>query len=456
MYWSDVIEKLEIAFQPVVDVRTGLCFAAEAFVRGVDRAGFPSIDEFLDASHRLGLLARTDEVLVEMALAAFHRFAAGHPVGLFINVDARTIAGTRDILFQVSKAAGRHGMAAASVIVDVSGHGSIDPGVLALETSGMDRTDLCGLAIHGFAEGALGLPFLYHARPNFVKISRSFIVDMVGRIERKEFVRQIVHVARMAGARVIAVGVETEQESRVCREVGCDFIQGRLLQEPTPRVEELQDRYHVEGMSVGNNVSARRGRRPLDDQIEVIVPIHDAEPMDNVFERFRREGRRSFFPVTRSTGEPVGLVVEEKLKEYAYSRFGKDLISNKMFGHRLMEFVIPCPTADIGETPEKVLEIFSRYDSTLGILIVENGVYVGFLHAHMLLRIIQERNVARARDENPLTRLPGNNAINEYIEKALADVGTEHNVAYFDFDNFKPFNLETAVCCALPARSGWH
>ncbi len=47
---------------------------------------------------------------------------------------------------------------------------------------------------------------------------------------------------------------------------------------------------------------------------------------------------------------------------------------------------------------------------------------------------------ATARDQNPLTRLPGNRAIEGEINRALRDRVRAYSLFYFDFDNFKPFN----------------
>lgn len=87
-----------------------------------------------------------------------------------------------------------------------------------------------------------------------------------------------------------------------------------------------------------------------------------------------------------------------------------------------------------------MIEAFSTESAADGIVIVEGGAYAGVLSSGALLRLVHERNLAMATDQNPLTRLPGNAAILRHIEGALADAGRGHVLAYLDFDNFKPFN----------------
>ena len=53
---------------------------------------------------------------------------------------------------------------------------------------------------------------------------------------------------------------------------------------------------------------------------------------------------------------------------------------------------------------------------------------------------LSEKNIAIARDQNPLTKLPGNTLITAYISETLNDLENTYVYVYFDFDNFKPFN----------------
>jgi diguanylate cyclase (GGDEF)-like protein len=143
--------------------------------------------------------------------------------------------------------------------------------------------------------------------------------------------------------------------------------------------------------------------------------------------------------VVDDAGRPLGILRESRLKNYVYSPFGKDLIANKQLGRTMTEFVVKCPVIDLATPFDRMLAIFSATDHADGILITTNMVYRGFLSAHSLIRAVHEKTLDRAREENPLTRLAGNAAINEYIAGRLAD-GEGALLAYIDFDNFKPFN----------------
>jgi diguanylate cyclase (GGDEF)-like protein len=71
---------------------------------------------------------------------------------------------------------------------------------------------------------------------------------------------------------------------------------------------------------------------------------------------------------------------------------------------------------------------------------VDNLKYKGFLNARSLLKVLNEKNLAIARDQNPLTKLPGNTLIHKCVSEAMLETNTPYFFVYFDFDNFKPYN----------------
>ena len=218
-------------------------------------------------------------------------------------------------------------------------------------------------------------------------------------------------------------------------------MQGFLVQEATCQLDELLDHYdEIARLSKKERRAAASDHRLIADQIDVIAPISINAGMEEVFERFHREKERTFFPVVDANHEPLGIVREQELKTYVFSRYGQALIANKTLGRRLRDFLVRCPTADINTRAELILHGYSAEETSEGILLTDSTKYAGFLSARSLLKIINDKDLTAAREQNPLSKLPGNNAIHEYISNVLVDNATEVVLVYFDFDNFKPFN----------------
>lgn len=73
------------------------------------------------------------------------------------------------------------------------------------------------------------------------------------------------------------------------------------------------------------------------------------------------------------------------------------------------------------------------------VYVTKNGKYFGIVPVYVLLDAITDRNIALAKNANPLSGLPGNESINLELSKKikLKDI---FDVCYIDINNFKPYN----------------
>ncbi|MGE5518159.1 MAG: GGDEF domain-containing protein [Bacteroidota bacterium] len=440
-HWAEIAATLDMAFQPIVNIHTGTCYGYEALLRNTEAAGFASIQAFFDACHGDGVLAVMEMTLREKTIAKFVRMEHWRQAKLFVNMDNRALDAAGALAARTRALLDRHGVNESQVVFEVSErHGFAEPGAAAAVLAPYKRAGL-RLAIDDFGTGFSGLQLLYFAEPDFLKIDRFFVSDIANDSKKKLFLAQIVNIAHLLGVVMVAEGVETEREYFVCKDIGCDLIQGYMVQKPTIDLAELKPAYQtVARLAKSERRLVTGDHKLIADQIARVDPISQDCRMEEVFERFRADKSLTFFPVVDEAGEPVGIVREKELKDYTYSLYGKALISNKTIGRKLKHFVTRCPMADINTKAEHILQAYSTVEGSEGIIIVDNMKYVGFLSAHSLLRVINEKNLAAARDQNPLTKLPGNNLIHEYVSDVLAATDQEAVLAYFDFDNFKPFN----------------
>ncbi len=423
------------AFQAIANIHTGQCLGYEILARPHLRSGAAGIRALFDAHHAQGTLAELELTVRRRAAEKAAFLPAMRHRLLFANLDHRVgsqtdavVRATRDLL----------GPYAAQVVNEVDGFDG--PAAAAADWVRLVRGQEAMVALDRFATGGRGLVLLQHCDLDFLKIDRAFVegVDSVAR--KRVLLSQLVTTAHTLGIEVIAVGVETARELMVCRELGCDLVQGFFLQPPVldpaeagthfPQVEELarQD----------------RSRRLIDhkwivDQLDRTPAVAVDTAMTDAFARVARDPNQAVVPVVDQLGQPIGVLRERNLRNYAYSAFGKELIANRSLGRTLRNFMSRCPIADINTPLDQLLAIYSTEEDADGILIAEQLVYQGFLSARSLIRAMHEKTLARARDENPLTKLPGNALIDDYVTKLLSR-GASGVLVYIDFDNFKPFN----------------
>lgn len=442
--WQSVVQQFDYAFQPIVNIHTGICLGFEALLRNWGTSRFNSINQIFDAAHYEDKLSLLDHILREKAIRKFKSIPFHKGLILFVNLDNRIFA--QPALFEdtFSKLLAQEDLHPSHICLEISERHQIPA---ATDFYNYHRHSPLKIALDNFGSGYSGMWLLYNMEPHFIKIDRLFIEGIASDARKKLFVTKVVGLAHMLGIRVIAERVETSSEFQVCKEIGCDYLQGYFIQAPTGKTSELALRYaKIEKLAQNDRRKNSQDLWRLDKKIEKIKPlILDVQSprekaLDKIFNYFQLNSKVSFLPVVDGNHEPLGLIREKDLKEFVYSLYGRDLLMNKYSKKHVQDFITPCPISEISTTVEDLIEIFSVDVESEGILLTRHGKYIGFLSTQSLLHILNEKNIAMARDQNPLTRIAGNNLISDYIARRLQENGSKCSLIYFDFDNFKPFN----------------
>lgn len=85
------------------------------------------------------------------------------------------------------------------------------------------------LWIDDFGAGYANLNYLQRLSCKAVKIDRSFLAM---HDHRRELLGGMINLARACGLRVVVEGIETDQDDRLVKELGCDLLQGYFLGRP--------------------------------------------------------------------------------------------------------------------------------------------------------------------------------------------------------------------------------
>jgi EAL domain-containing protein (putative c-di-GMP-specific phosphodiesterase class I)/GGDEF domain-containing protein len=439
--WLDMAENLDIAFQPIIDIHSGRTFGFEALLRGYDRHGFSSPIDLINQCHDDGLLAVFEERMLERAFAQFAKHPDWRALKLFVNIDGRTVISHPDIRSSLIAMKSRHGLPNANLALEISERYDYAATEKGLERLAELRRAFGPLTIDDFGAGHANLQLFYHLEPGILKLDRFLISSIETDPKKAVFLKHVVMMAHMLGALVIAEGVETMQEFHVCRDLGCDLAQGYLIARPTIAHTDLRPNYtDIAAIKEGERRRLDTDAELVTAQLDRIVPLMIDQNLDELFSRFGGDNGHAFFPVVDQVGQPLGIVRERDLKHFAYSKYGRELLRNPRRTFNLASFIRPCACVNVHASTEKILEVFSTHPGDEGVLIVQDSQYAGFLHAGALLQILNEKNLSLARDQNPLSRLPGNILIHEYVTGAISQTGQAYHFAYLDFDNFKPFN----------------
>ncbi len=439
--WTEIINKLDYAFQPIIYSHSGKIYAVEALLRNVQQVpGLNSIDDLFNLAFNDDYLYELDLQLREKAISKFSQINIDN-LKLFYNLDNRIIYNKKYSQGNTAKILKKYNLTKDRVCFELSEKGT-DIEQNALSTMIQKYRDSgYSIAIDDFGIGVSGLKLLYFSEAKIIKLDRFFLTNIDQDSKKKLFCSSIIEMAHIMGMLVVAEGIETEKEFYTCKDIGADFIQGYLVQKPTTNHKDITSNYL--NIITLINEDKRVNNSFMDEEfIEEISPLHINTSLYDLFVHFKEDTKNNFVPIIDEFENFLGIIYETDIKKISYSQYGLSLAQNKTFSSTLVKYIKPALNVEISWGIDKILETYNlNSKNSLGIFITQSGKYKGFINLNSLLTLSYKRNIEIATNQNPLTKLPGNNQIEKFIDKTLRkNQKTITHIIYFDFNDFKPFN----------------
>ncbi len=233
-------ERLEIHYQPSVDLESGEILGVEALARMRGPEGeLLAPREFVGLAEETGLIVPLGGRVLERACrraAGWSRRRPEEEFRLSVNLSARQFQ-EAELTDRVRRALDESGLPADRLQLEITE---------SVLMQGIERAErLLGLgvrlAIDDFGTGYSSFEYLRHLRADVLKIDRSFVANLASDPRDAVIVETILGVGRKLGLEVVAEGVETEDQRDRLLELGCRRGQGFLFSPPLPP-EELERR----------------------------------------------------------------------------------------------------------------------------------------------------------------------------------------------------------------------
>ena len=224
--------KLRMVYQPKVSLKDGKLQRVEALVRWDDpELGAIEPSRFVPLAERHGLI---DELTLWGLRTVLRQWLdwrdEGIDTSIAFNISALSLQ-QLDFPDLVERMCRGLKVPTDRLVLELT-EGATQPLIKLMDTLTRFRIKGIGLAIDDFGTGYSSLMQLRQLPFTEVKIDQAFIADVARTRDCRLIVQSVVELAHGLGLSATAEGVETIEQLRAVRELGCDLVQGYLISEP--------------------------------------------------------------------------------------------------------------------------------------------------------------------------------------------------------------------------------
>ncbi|MGH4121030.1 EAL domain-containing protein [Clostridium sp.] len=227
-------KELSIHYQPQYDAKTNEIFGFEALLRlNSEEIGFVSPVEFVPIAEETGYIVQMDKwVLNEACSQSMKWLNAGYKFKR-ISINVSTVdMHQMDFLDTVKAIFKNTGINPNIVELEITETVLME----SLETNVKILKDLMNMgvriALDDFGTGYSSLNYLMKIPISTLKIDKSFIDNITSNIQNKSIIKNIIQMAHSMDLKVVAEGVETENQLSILKKNECDYIQGYYYSKP--------------------------------------------------------------------------------------------------------------------------------------------------------------------------------------------------------------------------------
>ncbi len=228
--------ELFLTYQPIIDVKSRKIQGCEVLIRWAHpQWGIVSPGDFIPLAEETGLIIDIGQwILIQACIRQKQWVDEGYgDVYVSVNVSANQFQ-QPNFVQDVEKALNISGLPANNLCLELTETVMIQHSSHTIEI--MNKLSEIGvkLAIDDFGTGYSSLSYLKHLPLHILKIDRSFVQNMNDYTPDIAIVQSVSMMAKGLSMKVVAEGVETEDQLELLAQLGCDCAQGYFIERPMP------------------------------------------------------------------------------------------------------------------------------------------------------------------------------------------------------------------------------
>ncbi len=231
-------KQLAVHYQPIVEIATGKIYKAEALLRWQHpELGMVSPAQFIPLAEESGLIHEIGDWVFHETVRELKRWRELFVPEFQISVNKSPMQFRKDKVGEESSWLSHlraMGLSGQSLVIEITEGLLLDVEINVTEKLLAFRDAGVQVSLDDFGTGYSSLSYLKKFDIDYLKIDQSFVRDLENDPDDQALCEAIIVMAHKLGLKVIAEGVETEQQRDLLSRYGCDYAQGWLYSKAVP------------------------------------------------------------------------------------------------------------------------------------------------------------------------------------------------------------------------------
>lgn len=425
---------LEVRYAPIVSLLDGSLYGYEAIPFASHTGNRLDLNAFYDNADQSGKLFEVDRKFRETAIRGFP--SRNGDVKLFLPVPAKIVYDPKLYTGSTLRRIEAADLRSEHVVLVLIG-GEEEQGATVKAALRHYRLQGFRIALTGITPTRSSLRRMVDLHPDYAQMNVGWVsgegIDSV----EESLLHAMISLTRKEQIVLIADGLNREGLLPALVASGMNYGQGEWI-----------GKEHIHAVEVAPYIQTRirsevnrryQGASGALTELTVEVMLFSRDTLVSDISKHFELHREARGCVIADNGKPIGLLMKEKLHQMLSGQFGLPLYWNRPVGKimdthpMIVEESLPVDQVSqmaMAREPDKL------YDE---VIITREGLVTGIASIRAMLEWVTQTRMTDAQSANPLTGLPGNEAIHRELIRRLAD-GRPFAVWYADLDHFKWYN----------------
>ncbi len=241
-----VAKQFQLHYQPIVDLTSGDVYKAEALIRWQHPLrGLVSPVEFIPIAEHTGMIVEIGDWVFSETVNQVAKWRIHQP-DFQISINRSPVQFRANLKYHLDwvNYLEKRGLPGSSICIEITEGLLLDASDVV--TSQLESYSEAGIqvAIDDFGTGYSSLAYLRKFNIDYVKIDRSFTSNIHPGSSDLVLCEAIIVMSHKLGKKVVAEGIETQEQLDLLKAAGCDFGQGYLFSRPIP-ANEFENLIHT-------------------------------------------------------------------------------------------------------------------------------------------------------------------------------------------------------------------